>query len=90
VASELSEDEVAVAVILEEGADPDPVDLIRWCEPRLAYFAIPRFVRFVNELPLTANGKVRKAALRDEGVTPQTWDREAAGVTVSRAGVGKG
>jgi carnitine-CoA ligase len=84
IASELGEDEVAVAVILEEGVAADHESLIRWCEPRLAYFAIPRYVRFVTEMPLTANGKVRKAELRAEGITAETWDREAAGVTLNR------
>ncbi len=85
VASEVGEDEVAVAVVPRDGQEVDPVDLIRWCEPRLAYFAIPRFVRTVDELPLTLNGKVRKAELRAAGVTDDTWDREAAGVTLNRA-----
>ena len=84
VASELSEDEVAVAVILEDGVAADHESLIRWCEPRLAYFAIPRYVRIVDEMPLTANGKVRKAELRAQGITDDTWDREAAGVTLNR------
>lgn len=86
VASELAEDEVAVAVILEEGASCDPEELIRHCEPRLAYFAIPRYVRFVAELPQTANGKVRKTELRDAGVLESDWDREAAGVQLRRIG----
>lgn len=86
VASEMAEDEVAVAVILEQGASCEPEELIRHCESRLAYFAIPRYVRFVTELPQTANGKVRKTALRDEGVLPTDWDREAAGVELRRLG----
>jgi len=88
VASEMAEDEVAAAVVLRPGAEPDPVALVRHCEPRLAYFAIPRYLRFVSELPLTANGKVRKTVLREQGVTGDTWDREAAGVEVRRLGVG--
>ncbi len=68
------------------GAQLDPVELIRHCEPRLAYFAIARYVEIVDELPLTENGKVRKAVLRDAGITEDMWDREAAGVTVRRRG----
>jgi crotonobetaine/carnitine-CoA ligase len=90
VASELGEDEVAAAVVLRAGAEPDPVALIRHCEPRLAYFAIPRYLRFVESLPLTENGKVRKAVLRDAGITDDMWDREAAGVTVRRIGTSSG
>jgi crotonobetaine/carnitine-CoA ligase len=86
VASEMSEDEVAAAVVLREGSTADPVALVRHCEPRLAYFAIPRYLRFVEALPLTENGKVRKSVLRDAGVTDDMWDREAAGVTLRRLG----
>ncbi|HEY4278958.1 MAG TPA: ATP-dependent acyl-CoA ligase, partial [Conexibacter sp.] len=88
VASELAEDEVAAAVVLEQGAAVDPVELVRHCETRLAYFAIPRYLRFVEELPLTTNGKVRKAVLREAGVLDGDWDREAAGVRLSRLGSG--
>jgi len=84
VPSELSEDEVMAAVVAEEGMSLDPVEIMRHCEPRLAYFAIPRFLDMVDELPLTENGKIRKAALRERGVTPTTWDREAAGYELSR------
>jgi crotonobetaine/carnitine-CoA ligase len=84
VPSDLAEDEVAAAVVLHADCPPDPVALIRHCEPRLAYFAIPRYLRYVAELPLTENGKVRKSVLRDAGVTADMWDREAAGVQVRR------
>jgi crotonobetaine/carnitine-CoA ligase len=77
VPSELSEDEVMAAIVLEPGAMVSAEDLIRHCGPRLAYFAIPRYIDFVGELPLTENGKVRKQVLRERGVTDTTWDREA-------------
>jgi crotonobetaine/carnitine-CoA ligase len=80
VPSELGEDEVMAAIVLEPGATLSPEDLIAHCEPRLAYFAVPRYVEFVSELPLTENGKVRKQVLRERGVTSSTWDREAANV----------
>jgi crotonobetaine/carnitine-CoA ligase len=84
VASEMAEDEVAVAIILEDGATLTAEELMRHCEPRLAYFAIPRYVRFVDELPQTANGKVRKSVLRDGGVLEGDWDREAVGFELRR------
>ena len=82
--SELGEDEVAVAILLESGQPLEPVDVIRHCEGKIAYFAIPRYVRIVNQMPLTDNGKIRKGALRDAGVTTDTWDREEAKVNVRR------
>jgi crotonobetaine/carnitine-CoA ligase len=84
VPSEMAEDEVAAAIVLEQGAAVEPHELIEHCIPLLAYFAIPRYLEFVDELPLTENGKVRKAVLRDRGITPAMWDREAAGVQIRR------
>lgn len=84
VPSELAEDEVMVAVVPEPDAQIDPIDLIAHCESRLAYFAIPRYVDVVTEMPLTANGKVRKAELRNRGVTAVTWDREVTGYRLKR------
>ena len=84
VPSELGEDEVMAFVTLRDSATPDPVALVRHCESRLAYFAIPRYLEFVLELPLTESGKIRKVVLRDRGVGPATWDRDAAGVELRR------
>jgi crotonobetaine/carnitine-CoA ligase len=84
VPSELGEDDVMAFVVPSSGRTIDPVELVSFCEPRLAYFAIPRYVDVVAELPLTENGKVRKFLLRERGVTSSTWDRERAGVEVRR------
>jgi carnitine-CoA ligase len=78
VPSELGEEDVMVFVV-PRGDVPDPADLLRHCEAQLAYFAVPRYVELVEELPLTENGKVRKAALRERGLSDSTWDRERAG-----------
>lgn len=84
VPSELGEDEVLAFVVAAAGTAVDGEALVRWCEPRLAYFAIPRFVELVDALPLTENGKVQKYVLRERGVMAATWDREAAGVELPR------
>ncbi|HSK14915.1 MAG TPA: ATP-dependent acyl-CoA ligase, partial [Gaiellaceae bacterium] len=84
VPAELGEDEVLAYVVPRPGRTVDPAELVRFCEPLLAYFAIPRFVEVVDELPLTENGKVRKVVLRERGVTERTWDREAAGIELRR------
>ena len=78
IPSELGEDDVMAAVVLEPGEALTPEELIDHCRPLLPYFAVPRYVEFVSELPLTENGKVRKQVLRERGLTPTTWDREAA------------
>jgi crotonobetaine/carnitine-CoA ligase len=78
VSSELSEEEVMVAVVPAPGATVDPADLLQHCAGRLTSFATPRFVRTVDELPLTPSQRVEKYRLREEGVTPDTFDREAS------------
>ncbi|MFD7476958.1 AMP-binding protein [Streptomyces sp. NPDC059837] len=77
VASELAEDEVMVAVVVRPGRALDAADLARHCARELPPFAVPRYIETVPALPLTETGKVRKAELRERGVTPDTWDRSA-------------
>lgn len=84
VRSELAEDEVMAAIILKPGRTTAPEELLRYCEPRLPYFALPRYVEFVETLPTTENGKVRKSELRARGVTSTAWDRERAGYFLTR------
>ena len=45
---------------------------------------MPRYVRFVAELPKNHAQRIMKPELRAEGVTPDTWDREQHGYTVRR------
>jgi crotonobetaine/carnitine-CoA ligase len=79
VPSELGEDEVLACVVPREGAQLDPLELSRFCEPRLPYFAVPRYVDVLDELPLTAGGKVEKHLLRGRGLAATAWDREREG-----------
>jgi crotonobetaine/carnitine-CoA ligase len=85
VRSSLAEDEVMVAVVLHPGQSLAALDLIKYCEPLLPYFAVPRYVEFVETLPTTENGKVQKYKLSERGVSDATWDREAAGYKLKRA-----
>lgn len=84
VKSEMAEDEVMTTIVLREGATLGEIELMQFCEPRLSYFAVPRYVEFLAQLPATENGKIQKFKLRERGVTPGTWDREAAGYQLKR------
>ena len=56
--------EVPVAwVVAEDGVDPDPEAILAHCRERLAGFKVPEEVRFVEELPRNALGKVQKHRL---------------------------
>ncbi len=84
VRSELAEDEVMATVVLRSGSTLSHAALLDYCQPRMPYFAVPRFVEFVDALPATENGKVTKYKLRERGVTAATWDRDKAGYQVRR------
>lgn len=84
IKSDVGEDEVKIAVVLKEGEKLAPEELLAFCEPRMPFFAVPRFVEFVGSLPKTPNEKVQKGKLRQAGITENTWDREKAGYKVKR------
>ncbi len=84
VQSELAEDEVMAALVYKTGQAIAPHALLDFCQPRMPYFAVPRYLRVVDDLPRTENGKIRKFRLREEGITGDTWDRDAAGYRVAR------
>ena len=52
------------AVIVPAGPRPAEADLVAACRARLAGFKTPRRVEYVEALPRTGTGKVRKSALR--------------------------
>jgi crotonobetaine/carnitine-CoA ligase len=78
------EDEVKACVVLKPGKHVEPEALLDYCQERMPYFAVPRYVEFVVLLPKTPTEKIQKHKLRDAGVTSTTWDREAAGYQVRR------
>jgi crotonobetaine/carnitine-CoA ligase len=84
VPSEIAEEEVMCVVALIPGHRFDPKDLLKFLEPRLAHFMLPRYVRIVDALPKTPTQKIQKHLLRAEGITADTWDREKAGVKIRR------
>ena len=88
VPSEFGEDEVMAVVAATPGRELDPANLIEFLRERLAYFMIPRYVRVRPELPKTPSSKVLKTEIRATGVTPDTWDREKAGIVIRRDKIG--
>jgi len=79
VFSPMGEDDVKVTCVLNEGAVLSEEELCRWSVDHVPYFAVPRYLEFVSELPSTESGKVQKYKLSERGVTNKTWDREAKG-----------
>jgi crotonobetaine/carnitine-CoA ligase len=79
-----AEDEVKATIVLRAGAGTTERDLCLWAIEKLPYFAVPRYLEFRSELVKNPTGKVLKYRLREQGVTPATWDREVAGIAVRK------
>jgi crotonobetaine/carnitine-CoA ligase len=77
VPSEMGEEELLVVVVAEAATTVDHASVVSHCEQLLPHYAVPRYVRVVGELPKTASDRVKKAELRHDGVTDDTYDREA-------------
>ena len=87
VESAATEDDIKACVVPLTGAgtpELTPDELFGFLAGTLPYFAVPRYVELVPELPRNALGRVLKHELRDRGVTPATWDFEKLGLTVER------
>ena len=82
VPSQWGEDEVMVVLALKAGRDLAPEELLEYLTPRMAHFMVPRYLRYMTELPKTPTTKIQKTELRGQGITEDTWDREAAGIKI--------
>ncbi len=73
VPSDLTEEDVMVAVVPRPGFTISPSELVAWCSSRMARHMLPTYVDVVPSLPKTPTEKVEKHVLRGRGVTPTTW-----------------
>jgi len=76
VPSKLTEDDILLVIELKKGALVDAEKMWDYCKENLPKFMIPRYIRFVNKVPLNELQKLNKEFLRKEGVTDDTWDSQ--------------
>jgi crotonobetaine/carnitine-CoA ligase len=82
VPSALGEQDV---MLVATSAEPvAPRALFEFCAARLPYYMVPRYIRFVAELPKTPSLRVQKYLLRETGITADTWDCEAHGLRLRK------
>jgi crotonobetaine/carnitine-CoA ligase len=84
VASPHGEQDIMAVVVLRAESALEPEELLQYLRPRMAYYMVPRYIRYVTDLPRTPSMRVQKHLLRAEGVTSDTWDREAVGIVIRR------
>ena len=62
-------EELMAWVRLREGAEPLTAESLReFCQGKLAHYKIPRYVKIVDEFPMTVTGKIRKVEMRQVSV----------------------
>jgi carnitine-CoA ligase len=85
VYSEFSEDDVKVTVVLNpDGPALTEEELCHWAIERVPYYAVPRYYEFREDMPRNSSGRVLKYELRDQGVTPTTFDMDKAGIKIEK------
>jgi fatty-acyl-CoA synthase len=58
-------EEVCAWVVLRAGEHLTAEELQEFCRGQIAHYKIPKYIRFVDELPMTVTGKVQKFVMRD-------------------------
>lgn len=71
------EEELMVVLLPIKGEDIDPLEFCKFMDQKAPYFFVPRYIRVVDELPMTPTNKIQKFVLRERGVGADTWDRLA-------------
>ena len=59
-------EEVCAWIRLRPGETADADEIRDFCKDRIAHFKIPRYIRFVEEFPMTVTGKVQKYVMRKQ------------------------
>jgi crotonobetaine/carnitine-CoA ligase len=85
VPSPIGGQEVMAAIVLKPGATIAPEAVLDFCSDKMAHFAVPRYLRFVDSLPKSNFQRILKQELKAEGVEADgVWDRESTGYKVQR------
>ena len=59
-------EELCAWIILKPGDQCSEEEIREFCRGQIAHYKIPRYIRFVEEYPMTITGKVQKFAMRDK------------------------
>ncbi|WP_116087610.1 AMP-binding protein [Tropicimonas sp. IMCC34011] len=64
VPDEVRGDEVFACIVAAGGSGARAEEIVAWALERIAYYKVPGYIAFVEELPLTATNKIQRAALK--------------------------
>jgi fatty-acyl-CoA synthase len=61
-------EELCAWVRRKDGASVTEEEIREYCQGRLAHYKVPRYVRFVDEFPMTITGKIQKYKMREVSI----------------------
>ena len=58
-------EELCAWIVLKPGQSATEEEIREFCRDQIAHYKIPRYVRFVDDMPMTVTGKVQKFVMRE-------------------------
>jgi fatty-acyl-CoA synthase len=58
-------EQVMAWIMLKQGVNSTPEEIQAFCRDSIAHYKIPRYVKFVDDFPMTVTGKVQKFRMRE-------------------------
>jgi fatty-acyl-CoA synthase len=58
-------EEICAWVVLKPGSDCTQDEIREFCRDQIAHYKVPRYIRFVEEIPMTVTGKAQKFVMRE-------------------------
>jgi fatty-acyl-CoA synthase len=66
VPDEKTGEELCAWIVLRQGEYANEEDIREFCREQIAHYKVPKYIRFVEDMPMTVTGKVQKFAMREE------------------------
>lgn len=62
-------EEICAWIVVKPGQQCTADEVRDFCRDQIAHYKVPRYIRFVDELPMTITGKAQKFVMRDRMIT---------------------
>lgn len=71
-------EQVMAAIKLKENTSATAEDIVNFCRGSIANYKVPRYVKFVDDFPMTASGKIQKFKLREMAIKELNLEEAAS------------
>ncbi len=58
-------EQIAAWIRLRKGATATPEEMLEFCKGKIAHYKVPKYVKLVDEFPMTASGKLKKFVMKE-------------------------